>query len=52
MKTKEPIETTSRLKVWYLTTFGNFKLSRAYAKPVAGALGHISYERRWILEAH
>jgi hypothetical protein len=52
MKTKAAIETTSRLKVWYLTTFGNCKLKRAYAKPVMGALGNIGYERRWVVEAN
>ncbi len=52
MKSKAAIETTSRLKVWYLSTFGNCTLKRAYAKPVLGPLGRISYERRWIFEAN
>jgi len=43
------IWTTSRLRVWWLTSRGRYAVSLTRTQPVENLFGQLVYRRRWLL---
>ena len=49
MNLQEVVETTSRVKTWYLTTFKGHKVHAIRYTPYMPLKNHILYSREWVL---
>lgn len=50
LREKGCIKTTSRLQKWWLTTFKGYTVEQVADHPVGYRLGHVFYERTWVLK--
>lgn len=46
---KAAVETSSRIRVWWLTAFMDYRVRQVRSTPCVGSFGRIRYERQWIL---
>ena len=44
------VGTSSRLKVWWLTAFGGFRVVQTVRRPRGIVLGRVLYETQWLLD--
>jgi len=45
------IQTDSRMRAWWLTTFKGYKVKTLRRQPKAGLFGVLRYESHWLLSA-
>jgi hypothetical protein len=48
--TEGMIETTSRLRVWWLHSIRGCEIVEEKLRPRQGSFGRVSYERAWVLK--
>lgn len=50
-KQKGAVETSSRLRAWWLNVFHGYKVFEQKLLPQEGAFGHVTYKTVWMLKA-
>ena len=50
IETEGGVITSSRMKVWWLTTFQGYEVRRVLSKPQQNPLGQVKYMNHWELD--